>query len=62
MTTEQRQVSNYNIANVLTVLRIALVPVFGWALLHSGGDSVTVGVNFWCRTPGLALLQNTFRA
>ena len=40
MTTEQRQVSNWNIANVLTVLRIAMVPVFGWALLQDGGDSV----------------------
>jgi CDP-diacylglycerol--glycerol-3-phosphate 3-phosphatidyltransferase len=41
MTTEQQQVSNFNIANVLTVLRIAMVPLFGWALLHDGGDSVT---------------------
>ncbi|TGN65452.1 CDP-diacylglycerol--glycerol-3-phosphate 3-phosphatidyltransferase [Nocardioides eburneiflavus] len=40
MTTEQR-VSNFNIANVLTVLRIAMVPLFGWALLHDGGDSAT---------------------
>jgi CDP-diacylglycerol--glycerol-3-phosphate 3-phosphatidyltransferase len=37
MTTDQ-QVSNFNIANVLTVLRIAMVPLFGWALLHDGGD------------------------
>ena len=37
MTTDQ-QVSNWNIANVLTVLRIAMVPLFGWALLHDGGD------------------------
>lgn len=37
MTTEQ-QVSNFNIANVLTVLRIAMVPLFGWALLHDGGN------------------------
>lgn len=41
MTTEQQQVSNFNIANVLTVLRIAMVPLFGWALLHDGGDSAT---------------------
>jgi CDP-diacylglycerol--glycerol-3-phosphate 3-phosphatidyltransferase len=41
MTTDQQQVSNFNIANVLTVLRIAMVPLFGWALLHDGGDSVT---------------------
>ena len=37
MTTDQ-QVSNWNIANVLTVLRIAMVPLFGWALLHDGGE------------------------
>ena len=41
MTTEQQQVSNFNIANVLTVLRIAMVPLFGWALLQDGGDSAT---------------------
>jgi CDP-diacylglycerol--glycerol-3-phosphate 3-phosphatidyltransferase len=39
MTTEQRQVSNFNIANVLTTLRIVMVPFFGWALLHDGGDN-----------------------
>ena len=37
MTTDQ-QVSNWNIANVLTVLRIAMVPLFGWALLHDDGN------------------------
>jgi CDP-diacylglycerol--glycerol-3-phosphate 3-phosphatidyltransferase len=41
MTNKQQQVSNFNIANVLTVLRIAMVPLFGWALLHDGGDSAT---------------------
>lgn len=35
------EVSNFNIANVLTSLRIVLVPFFGWALLVDGGDSVT---------------------
>ena len=35
-----RQGSNLNLPNVLTALRIALVPVFGWALLHDGGDSI----------------------
>ena len=39
--TEQKQVSNYNIANVLTVVRIVLVPFFAWALLQDGGDSTT---------------------
>jgi CDP-diacylglycerol--glycerol-3-phosphate 3-phosphatidyltransferase len=34
------QGSNLNVPNVLTALRIALVPGFGWALLHDGGDSI----------------------
>ena len=38
---QQHQASNLNIANVLTVFRILMVPVFGWALLQDGGDSVT---------------------
>src|SRR5918998_5562259 len=41
MTTEQRQVSNFNIANVLTTLRILMVPLFGWALLQDGGNDPT---------------------
>ena len=40
MTTTENQVSNFNIANVLTVVRIVLVPVLAWALLHDGGDSM----------------------
>jgi CDP-diacylglycerol--glycerol-3-phosphate 3-phosphatidyltransferase len=36
-TTRPVQVSAWNIANALTVLRIALVPVFGWLLLFDGG-------------------------
>jgi CDP-diacylglycerol---glycerol-3-phosphate 3-phosphatidyltransferase len=35
------QTSNLNLPNVLTTLRIVMVPFFGWALLHEGGDSVT---------------------
>ncbi|UYM04531.1 CDP-diacylglycerol--glycerol-3-phosphate 3-phosphatidyltransferase [Solicola gregarius] len=31
--------SNYNIANALTVLRILMVPVFGWLLLVDDGES-----------------------
>ena len=31
--------SNWNLPNVLTGLRIVMVPFFGWALLHDGGDS-----------------------
>ena len=33
------QASAWNIANALTVLRLALVPVFGWFLLHEGDPS-----------------------
>jgi len=33
----QRQVSNWNVPNALTTLRIVMVPFFGWALLHDGG-------------------------
>lgn len=32
--------SNWNVPNVLTTLRIVLVPFFGWALLVDGGESV----------------------
>ena len=32
--------SNWNVPNVLTGLRIVLVPVFGFALLHDGGESI----------------------
>jgi CDP-diacylglycerol--glycerol-3-phosphate 3-phosphatidyltransferase len=38
--TEPPQVSNLNLPNVLTTLRIVMVPFFGWALLVDGGDSV----------------------
>ena len=33
--------SNWNVPNVLTTLRIAAVPFFGWALLVDGGDDIT---------------------
>jgi len=36
----QQTVSNWNLPNVLTTARIAMVPFFAWALLHDGGDSV----------------------
>ncbi|GAB94276.1 CDP-diacylglycerol--glycerol-3-phosphate 3-phosphatidyltransferase [Kineosphaera limosa] len=32
-------VSNWNIANALTVARIVMVPVFGWLLLYDAGQS-----------------------
>ena len=35
------QPSNWNVPNVLTTLRIVMVPFFGWALLVDGGDSIT---------------------
>ena len=38
--TEQPRVSNLNLPNALTTLRIVMVPFFGWALLTDGGDSV----------------------
>ena len=34
------QVSNWNLPNALTTLRILMVPFYGWALLVDGGDSV----------------------
>jgi CDP-diacylglycerol--glycerol-3-phosphate 3-phosphatidyltransferase len=34
-------VSNWNVPNALTTLRIVMVPFFGWALLHDGGESTT---------------------
>ena len=33
--------SVWNIANALTILRIALVPVFGWFLLHDDGQQTS---------------------
>ncbi|MHB1473953.1 MAG: CDP-diacylglycerol--glycerol-3-phosphate 3-phosphatidyltransferase [Dermatophilaceae bacterium] len=35
----QTQASVWNIANAITILRMALVPVFAWFLLRDGGDS-----------------------
>ena len=34
-------VSNWNVPNALTTLRIVMVPFFGWALLHDGGSDLT---------------------
>jgi CDP-diacylglycerol--glycerol-3-phosphate 3-phosphatidyltransferase len=33
--------NNWNVPNALTTLRIVMVPFFGWALLHDGGESTT---------------------
>lgn len=35
------QVSPWNLPNALTVLRIFMVPVFGWLLLSHGGEDTT---------------------
>jgi CDP-diacylglycerol--glycerol-3-phosphate 3-phosphatidyltransferase len=40
MTEQAATVGNWNLPNVLTGLRILLVPVFGYALLHDGGESI----------------------
>jgi CDP-diacylglycerol--glycerol-3-phosphate 3-phosphatidyltransferase len=40
MTERAATVGNWNLPNVLTGLRILLVPVFGYALLHESGDSI----------------------
>ena len=37
---QQGQVSNWNLPNALTTLRIVLVPVYGWFLLGHDHDSV----------------------
>ncbi|GAA4883083.1 CDP-diacylglycerol--glycerol-3-phosphate 3-phosphatidyltransferase [Serinicoccus chungangensis] len=39
------RVSSWNLPNALTVLRIALVPLFGWLLLSGGGDDP--GLRWW---------------
>lgn len=44
--TEQR-VSNLNVPNVLTTLRIVMVPFFGWALLTHDGESITWRLVAW---------------
>jgi len=43
----QQPPSNLNIANVLTVVRILGVPVFGWLLLAEGGESVGLRIAAW---------------
>jgi CDP-diacylglycerol--glycerol-3-phosphate 3-phosphatidyltransferase len=40
VTEQAATAGNWNLPNVLTGLRILLVPVFAYALLHDGGDSV----------------------
>ncbi len=40
MSATEGKVSNLNVPNVLTTLRILMVPFFGYALLQDGGDSI----------------------
>lgn len=39
LTRPSAAVSNWNIANALTVARIVMVPIFGWLVLREGGTS-----------------------
>src|SRR6478609_2163792 len=39
--------SNLNVPNVLTVIRILGVPLFGWLLLHDGGQSIGYRITAW---------------
>jgi CDP-diacylglycerol--glycerol-3-phosphate 3-phosphatidyltransferase len=39
--------SNWNVPNALTTLRIFLVPIYGWVLLHDGGHSITWRTVAW---------------
>lgn len=39
------QVSPWNVPNALTMLRVVMVPLFGWLLLTQGGDSA--GMRIW---------------
>ncbi len=43
----ERNVSNFNVPNLLTTLRIVLVPFFGWALLADGGQNAVLRMVAW---------------
>src|SRR6476659_4495354 len=43
----ETQASNLNVPNVLTTLRIVMVPFFGWALLADGGENASLRVLAW---------------
>jgi len=45
--TQAAQPSNWNVPNVLTTLRIVLVPFFGWALLADGGHFAGLRLLAW---------------
>lgn len=40
LSSAQPPVSNWNIANILTIMRIAMVPLFVWVLFLDGGESI----------------------
>jgi CDP-diacylglycerol--glycerol-3-phosphate 3-phosphatidyltransferase len=42
-----QKVSNLNVPNVLTTLRIASVPFFAWAMLAQGGENAWLRVLAW---------------
>jgi CDP-diacylglycerol---glycerol-3-phosphate 3-phosphatidyltransferase len=45
---QQAPPSNWNLPNALTLLRILLVPLFGWLLLSNGGDDPWWRVGAFC--------------
>ncbi|WP_053206743.1 CDP-diacylglycerol--glycerol-3-phosphate 3-phosphatidyltransferase [Jiangella muralis] len=51
--------SPWNIANALTVLRVVLVPLFGWLLLRHGGDDDASRVAAFF-TFGVAMMTDRF--
>ncbi len=57
MSTTTPRVSNWNLPNALTTLRIVMVPFFAWALLVDGGDSVLWRCVAWALF-GLAMLTD----
>lgn len=48
--------SNLNVPNALTVIRILGVPLFGWLLLHDGGESIGWRIAAWA---AFAVLMTT---
>ena len=54
---EMPQVSNWNLPNALTTLRIVAVPFFGWALLVDNGESTTWRIVAWAIF-GLAMVTD----
>jgi CDP-diacylglycerol---glycerol-3-phosphate 3-phosphatidyltransferase len=53
----ETQVSNLNVPNVLTTLRIVMVPFFGWALLAQDGENAWLRVLSWALF-GIAMITD----